>query len=113
MQRMDVKEIEEQPAYNDWTGNNDLALLKLQKALDFCGQPHIRPVCLPADSSQNLESVEAKLTGWGRTTVTVMGNQLCNKDYSATGHFITSNMLCATVEGGRKASCQVSRHPRD
>ena len=122
MLRMNVKKIEEHPDYNDWTGNNDFALLKLKKAVDYCAHTHIRPICLPTDTSQNFAGVEAILTGWGTTssggslsssllevTVKVVAtNRQCQYDYSDTRHFITGKMLCANVEAGGEDSCQVT-----
>ena len=116
MQRMNVMKIKEHPDYNDWTGNNDFALLKLKKAVDYCAHPHIRPVCLPTDTSQTFAGVEAILTGWGtkssgglllEVTVAVVTNEECKKKYRDTKHFITGKMLCASVEGGPQDSCQV------
>ena len=68
MQRMNVKEIVNHPDYNSGTTNNDFALLKLKTAVDYCAHSHIRPICLPTDTSQKFAGVEAILTGWGDTT---------------------------------------------
>ena len=67
MQRMNVKEILHHPDYNIENVNNDFGLLKLEEAVDYCGHPHIRPICLPTDTSQKFTGVEAILTGWGNT----------------------------------------------
>ena len=67
MLRMDVKKIVNHPDYVYLTVNNDFAMLKLQKAVDYCAYPHIRPICLPTDTSQTFAGVEAILTGWGTT----------------------------------------------
>ena len=68
MQRMNVKKIVNHPNYNNRTTNNDFALLKLEKAVDYCAHPHIRPICLPTDTSQTFAGVEAIKTGWGKTS---------------------------------------------
>ena len=121
MQRMNVKEILSHPNFSWWTGNNDFALLKLQKAVDYCAHPNIRPICLPADTNEKFAGVEAILTGWGRTseggppssslldvTVKVLSSYQCKRDYSGPSlPSITSKMLCAKVEGGGKDACQV------
>ena len=136
MLRMDVKKIEEHPDYNDWTGNNDFALLKLKKAVDYCAHTHIRPICLPTDTSQNFAGVEAILTGWGDTTEggnvsstllevrvkvrgrrekisfsndlsQVLSNFDCAFNYGYQSYQITTRMLCDDNGGGGKASCQV------
>ena len=67
MQRMNVKSIVNHPDYDDSTTNNDFAMLKLKTAVDYCAHPHIRPICLPTDTTQKFVGVEAILTGWGRT----------------------------------------------
>ena len=67
MQRMNVKEILHHPDFYIKNGNNDFGLLKLEEAVDYCGHPHIRPICLPTDTSQKFTGVEAILTGWGYT----------------------------------------------
>ena len=120
MQRMNVMKIENHPDYNSATTNNDFALLKLKKAVDFCAHPHIRPICLPTDTSENFGGVEAIVTGWGTTssggslsssmlevTVKVLTNSQCKNDYSYPSSMITSKMMCANVEGGGKDACQV------
>ena len=121
MQRMNVKEIQNHPDYNDATTNNDFALLKLKLKIDYCTHPHIRPVCLPTDTSENFAGVDAIVTGWGTTssggslsssllevTVKVLTNSQCKNDYSYASSMITSKMLCANVDGGGKDSCQVT-----
>lgn len=51
------------PKYNFFTYEYDLALVQLDKPLDFA--PHISPVCLPA-SDDLLIGENATVTGWGR-----------------------------------------------
>lgn len=51
------------PKYNFFTYEYDLALVKLDKSLDFA--PHISPICLPA-SDDLLIGENATVTGWGR-----------------------------------------------
>ena len=120
MQRMNVKEIVNHPDYNSGTTNNDFALLKLKTAVDYCAHSHIRPICLPTDTSDNYGGVEAIVTGWGTTssggslspsmlevTVSVLTNSQCKNDYSYGSSMITGKMLCANVDGGGKDACQV------
>ena len=66
--RLDVVKIENHPDYNEKTTNYDFALLKLRTPVDFCVQTHIRPICLPPDSSQTYAGLVATVTGWGTTT---------------------------------------------
>ena len=120
MQRMNVGQIKNHPDYNDVTTNNDFALLRLKKAVDFCTHSHIRPICLPTDTSESFAGVDAIVTGWGTTssggslsssmlevTLKVLTNNQCKNDYSYASSMITSKMLCANVDGGGKDSCQV------
>ena len=124
MQRMNVKKIVNHWNWNHWkywTENNDFALLKLQKAVDYCAHTHIRPICLPTDTSQTFAGVEAIKTGWGRTssggsssttllevTVKVLSNEKCKRHYRPNQDKITTKMLCEHSSGGGKASCQVN-----
>lgn len=51
------------PKYNFFTYEYDLALVQLDKPLEFA--PHIAPICLPA-SDDLLIGENATVTGWGR-----------------------------------------------
>lgn len=51
------------PKYNFFTYEYDLALVQLDKSLEFA--PHISPICLPA-SDDLLIGENATVTGWGR-----------------------------------------------
>merc|ERR1719510_553042 len=59
MQRMDVAQIKSHPSFSWSTLDNDFSLLKLEDAVDFCSHPHIRPVCLPTDTSNTFAGVDA------------------------------------------------------
>ena len=45
----------------------DIALLKLETDFDFMKQEHIRPVCLPENSSKDYVGYDTTVTGWGLT----------------------------------------------
>ena len=126
MQRMNVGRIKNHPDYNDNTINYDFSMLKLKNAVDFCSHPHIRPVCLPTDTSNNFAGVDAIVTGWGTTssggsvsssmlevTVKVLSNNACKNNYAYSSSDITNKMLCANVDGGGKDACQVKNLDRD
>ena len=83
MQRMDVKKIVNHPDFQLGTLNNDFAMLKLKTAVDYCAHPHIRPICLPTDTTQNFAGVDAIVTGWGTTS---------------SGGSLSSSMLEVTVK---------------
>lgn len=53
------------PLYNFFTYENDLALVKLEEAIDYTKHPHISPICLPPNE-ENLVGKTATVTGWGR-----------------------------------------------
>ena len=116
---MGIAEITNHPDYNDQTLNYDFSMLKLKSEVNYCNYPHIRPVCLPFDSTDTFAGDAATVTGWGTTSsggdlsntlrevaVTVLTNNKCKSDFSYSSGDITSNMLCANVDGGGKDSCQ-------
>ena len=61
-----VDKIVVNPEYNFVSKENDLALLQLPRPVDFAANPTIRPVCLPANSSQDYSGRTATVAGWGR-----------------------------------------------
>ena len=63
-----VDKIVVNPEYNFVSKENDLALLQLPRPVDFAANPTIRPVCLPANSSQDYSGRTATVAGWGRQT---------------------------------------------
>ena len=77
--------------------------------------PHIRPICLPTDTSDDYAGDVATVTGWGRTSyggsysnkllevdANVITNNQCMNEYRYQSHEITEAMLCAIVPGGSK-----------
>nr|XP_027206865.1 transmembrane protease serine 13-like [Penaeus vannamei] len=48
--------------------NLDIALLRLEEALDLTSHPEVRPVCLPSDPTKVYEGQTGKVVGWGDTT---------------------------------------------
>ena len=63
---MGVDKIVVNPEYEFVSKRNDLALLQLPRPVDFAANPTIRPVCLPANSSQDYSGRTATVAGWGR-----------------------------------------------
>merc|ERR1712215_385669 len=119
MLRMDIASIVDHPDYNHRTTNYDFSLLKMTQAVDFAAYLHIRPACLPADDSNDYNNFVATVTGWGTTSsggatsnklrevdVEVLTNDECKNDYGYGSGDITSQMLCANVNGGGKDACQ-------
>jgi len=116
--RKNVVQVIDHPSYSSSTLDYDFSLLKLDSAIDFASNEHIRPVCLPEDDSNTYAGQQATVTGWGTTssggsvsqqlrevTVQVLSNTECtNKGYSNSD--ITARMICAGVDAGGKDSCQ-------
>lgn len=103
------------PNYNTKTTDKDIALIKLNKPVDFSKSP-IRPICLP-NLGKDFSGGMGVIAGWGTTSengdestvlkkakVPILSNNRCK----ATGlKGITSNMLCAgRVNKGGIDSCQ-------
>ncbi|XP_031334999.1 serine proteinase stubble-like [Photinus pyralis] len=106
------------PKYNFFTYEYDLALVKLDKSLEFA--PHISPICLPA-SDDLLIGENATVTGWGRLSeggtlpsvlqevqVPIVSNDRCKSMFLRAGRheFIPDIFLCAGHETGGQDSCQ-------
>lgn len=106
------------PKYNFFTYEYDLALVQLDKPLEFAN--HIRPICLPA-SDDLLIGENATVTGWGRLSeggtlpsvlqevqVPIVSNDRCKSMFLRAGRheFIPEIFLCAGHENGGQDSCQ-------
>ncbi|XP_065085272.1 serine proteinase stubble isoform X3 [Ochlerotatus camptorhynchus] len=106
------------PKYNFFTYEFDLALVKLEQALEFA--PHISPICLPA-TDDLLIGENATVTGWGRlseggtlpsvlqeVSVPIVSNDRCKSMFLRAGRheFIPDIFLCAGHETGGQDSCQ-------
>jgi len=115
--RSNIAQIVDHPNYNSRTLNNDYSLVKLAQPIIFADHPHIRPICLPEDDSEDFNDMLATVTGWGTTSsggslsnelreveVEVISNSECDNKYP--NEDITQYMLCAGVPQGGKDSCQ-------
>lgn len=110
-----VARVIKHPGYSDSTFNNDIALLRLDRALEF--DETLRPACLPP-MGKSFTGLDGVVTGWGvsmpggntnqilhEVTVPIMSNKECRKsNYGAKR--ISDNMLCAGYPEGKKDSCQ-------
>merc|ERR1712025_603396 len=112
MIRVGIAEIINHPDYHHQTTDIDFSLLKMKKTIDFSKYSHIRPICLPADASQDYTDFIATVSGWGTLSsggssskklrevdVRVLSNSDCKNSYSYPSSWITSKMLCANVDG--------------
>ncbi|XP_021966516.1 trypsin-1 isoform X2 [Folsomia candida] len=115
--RIDVEEIIMHAEYDRNKIKNDIALLKLSQPVDIVNT--IRPVCLPADSSESYDNEKAIVAGWGATeqggsvsstlqkvVVPIIPNKVCNWRTLYLGQ-ITDTQICAgELSSGGKDSCQ-------
>ncbi|ROT82876.1 prophenoloxidase activating factor serine proteinase [Penaeus vannamei] len=103
--------------------NLDIALLRLEEALDLTSHPEVRPVCLPSDPTKVYEGQTGKVVGWGDTTngdkkypdiVREVDLPIveCGRKEIA-GVLITPFMLCAGFKKGGKDSCSGDSGPSD
>ena len=117
------KEIEH-PDYDLSISDNDFGLIILAKEV-----ANARIVRLNEDDSYPSVGAVVTVAGWGDTTesdnqsklsdnimrvdVKTISNADCEDSSDGRGldylNLITENMLCATVNGGGKVACQVSR----
>jgi len=107
------------PKYNFFTYEYDLALVRLEEAINF--QPNIAPICLPAIEDVNLVGMNATVTGWGRlseggtlpsklqqVTLPIVSNRKCEAMFLKAGRkeHIPDIFMCAGYEEGGRDSCQ-------
>jgi len=107
------------PKYNFFTYEYDLALVRLEEAIQF--QPNIAPICLPASHDLNLVGMNATVTGWGRlseggtlpsklqqVTLPIVSNKKCKDMFLKAGRneHIPDIFMCAGFEEGGRDSCQ-------
>jgi secreted trypsin-like serine protease len=99
------------PNYNDYTTDNDLALIKLSTPVTG-----VTPVILDR-SSPLTANLESWVAGWGtmaygtyntptslmQVMVPIVDFDTCNASYS---HYLTENMICAGYMEGGKDACQ-------
>ncbi|CAL1277043.1 unnamed protein product [Larinioides sclopetarius] len=115
------------PNYQQRYYYNDIALLRLERPVDF--NEYVMPVCLPSPSlplvkDKDLEGKQVTVMGWGdesyggktsrvlkEASFPIVPRKSCNESYFrvASNRFprgITSNMLCAADPNGGKDACQ-------
>lgn len=115
-QYMTVNEIVIHAEFNDWSNNNDIALLKLTNGATINARVRpIPPQVSPEGDALVTVGQMSVVTGWGSTgeggsaavvlmevAVPIVANEVCNLSYGT----INENMLCAGYATGGKDSCQ-------
>lgn len=61
----DVTNLVIHPEFYAGTLNNNIAVLRMDKPVDFAANPHISPACLPEPNSEYAGS-RCYTTGWGK-----------------------------------------------
>jgi len=80
----------------------DIAILVLASPVDLRAYPHIKPVCLPKDSKQNLVGKRVMVSGWGRNS----GNHLKKLVKTIIQKNYPESQLAAQSDSLDKDSCQ-------
>jgi trypsin len=114
MERYNVTQIIKHAGYNDFTSDNDIALLRIS------GKSNLNPITLPTQNDESLLLVGKKCTvaGWGATNnsgtqyptiqqkveLELISNSTCNQSSWYDGEVLQS-MLCAGYAAGQKDAC--------
>jgi len=120
--RMDISNIILHKDWNYHTFDQDFALLKMARKIDWYANPNIRPVCLPSAEAGDFGQWISTATGWGQTSnygsfsnillevdLKVISTNECKRrreDPSSSLFFlpdsirITPNMLCTEDPSG-------------
>ncbi|XP_058804307.1 venom protease-like [Phymastichus coffea] len=115
-----VKTAVPHPKYNDISKQNDIAVLTLEKDVEFTDSIH--PICLPlADDikNRNFTGTHPFIAGWGATyyggphsnvlresRVPVQDNSKCDEAYRHKKVIVNKRMLCAGYQEGGIDACQ-------
>lgn len=117
-----VKRIYMHPDYNDFSFDNDVALLELVESVD---NEAITLASPEATDQSAIDNATATVMGWGgrvgyepgdgetsdfpdilhQVDLQLMTNEEC-RSVLGDGYRITSGMICAAVDSGGKGSCQ-------
>ncbi|XP_067653702.1 chymotrypsin-like protease CTRL-1 [Haliotis asinina] len=99
------------PEFNKVTGQNDIALMRINS--QFALNNNIRPICLPTSANH---VTDCAVTGWGEThghqdsgylkeaRVSIVPLAKCRTDYANVDYTVFDNNLCAS--GGGNGACE-------
>jgi len=109
------------PDFYEGNLENDIAVIKIGKPVDYTKQPHISPVCLPPPQSE-FTGQTCTITGWGKdgwgsqgefqailkeTKVPILNHDVCQQVLRTTKLGTTYNlhqgMMCAGGEANKDA----------
>jgi len=119
VQEVAVEKVEIHPEYQGRITENDIALLKLGKSVDFTRS--VSPICLPREGV-NLTSSAAWSTGWGTSSLEkrvqenilqqivqeVLSSRECEDIYQQLGHTLAlpeGGYLCTMDREGDRSNC--------
>ena len=94
--RASIDKIVNHPDYNKQTTDNDYSMLRLKNAVDFAAYPHIRPVCLPTDTSEvRCDNVHMK-------SLCALSIVICRSDRHCDrmGHHLLGRLTVLHAQGG-------------
>ncbi|KAJ8976747.1 hypothetical protein NQ317_004299, partial [Molorchus minor] len=114
--RIKVCTITAHENFNEYTMDNDIAILKLCSPLTFTER--ILPIALPQYGEVVTEGTAAQVSGWGfvkengavsttlqKVVIPILSQITCRNIYKAYTD-LTDNMLCAGLLEGGKDACQ-------
>jgi len=115
---LEVVKVIQHPQWDSNKINNDVALLKVARKINFNGnESHVRPICLPeAQGVDDIVGTQCVATGWGNTqwqgtspnilqkvAVNIVKQATCRSTYLFVIS-ITNGMICFGENG--KGTCQ-------
>lgn len=108
--------------YGRYTGENDIAVIKLSRDVSFNDPKNLRPACLW--QTVNIPKTTAVASGWGQTMnnnakslsddlmkvkLNIFDQNICLNFYKDSGFKFNKNQICAgNLQGGRD-TCQGGR----